>query len=142
MADALEVARQHDEAYNAKDVDKRKALESPDIEVTMPGGMLLQGPDQVMEVVKVFWEALPDGEIVTENQYVAGDIVVAEGAVHGTHTGPFRAPMGEIPPTGNKVTLRFATVKEVKDGKLVSERLYFDQLEFLQQLGAMPAAPQ
>lgn len=136
--DALEVAQEHDDAYNAKDVDRRKAIESPDIEVTMPGGMFLRGPDQVMEVVKVFWEALPDGKIVTENQYVAGDVVVAEGAVQGTHTGPFRAPTGEIPPTGNKVTLRFATVKQIKDGKLVSERLYFDQLEFLQQIGAMP----
>jgi predicted ester cyclase len=139
MADAREVAREHDEAYNAKDAGRRKAIESPDIEVVMPGGMRLRGPDQVMEVVKVFWEALPDGKIVTDNQYVAGDIVVAEGAVRGTHTGPFRAPTGEIPPSGNEVTLRFATVKQIKDGKLVSERLYFDQLEFLQQIGAMPS---
>jgi steroid delta-isomerase-like uncharacterized protein len=139
MADALEVAREHDEAYNAKDVERRMAIESPDIEVTMPGGMVLKGPDQVIEVVKVFWEALPDGKIVTDNQYVAGDIVVAEGAVHGTHTGPFRVPAGEIPPSGNKVTLRFATVKEIKEGKLVSEHLYFDQLEFMQQIGAMPS---
>jgi hypothetical protein len=26
----------------------------------------------------------------------------------------------------------------VEQGKIVSERLYFDQMEFLQQLGAMP----
>jgi predicted ester cyclase len=59
--------------------------------------------------------------------------------VHGTHMGPFRVPAGEIPPSGNKVTLRFATVKEIKEGKLVSEHLYFDQLEFMQQIGAMPS---
>ena len=137
MADPLELAQKHDDAYNAKDAEGRRAIEHPEIEFTMPG-MSLRGHDQVMEVVKVFWEALPDGKIVTENQYVSGDVVVAEGAVQGTHTGPFRAPTGEIPPSGNEVRLRFATVKEFKDDKLVSEHLYFDQLDFLQQIGAMP----
>ena len=35
------------------------------------------------------------------------------------------------------MSLRYATVKRFKGDRLVSEHLYFDQLEFLQQLGAM-----
>ena len=137
MADPLELAKKHDEAYNAKDAAGRKAIEHPDIEFKMPG-MSLRGHEQVMQVVQVFWAALPDGKIVTEKQYVDGDVVVAEGAVKGTHTGPFQAPTGEIPPSGNDVMLRFATVKQFRGDKLVSESLYFDQLDFLQQIGAMP----
>jgi len=139
MTDALDLARQHDEAFNSQDADARKRIESSEIEVTMPGGMTMHGPDQVMEVVRVFWEALPDGRIVTKNSFSAGDTVVAEGSLTGTHSGPFRSPGGEVPPSGNKVDLRYATIKRFEGDKLVSEHLYFDQLEFMQQIGAMPS---
>lgn len=139
MVDALDLGRQHDDAFNSQDADTRMRIESPDIEVTMPGGMTMHGPDQVIEVVRVFWEALPDGQILYKNSISAGDTVVNEGSLTGTHTGPFRSPGGEVPPSGNKVDLRYASVKQFKGDKLVSEHLYFDQLEFMQQIGAMPS---
>ncbi len=139
MADVIDLARQYDEAFNAKDADARMSIESPNIEVVMPGGMTLRGPEQVLQVVAAFWEALPDGKIIPENQFAAGDIVVAEGFLSGTHTGTFRNPGGDVPPSGNRVALRYATVKRFESGALVSEHLYFDQMEFLQQIGAMPS---
>lgn len=137
MGDALEIARKHDDAFNAHDVEARLAIEAPDIEVVMPG-MTLRGNQQSTEVVKVFWQALPNVRITADSQFASGDTVVAEGTLTGTHTGPFRTPSGEVPPSGNKVSMRYATVKRFEAGKLVSEHLYFDQLEFLQQLGALP----
>jgi steroid delta-isomerase-like uncharacterized protein len=133
--DVIELARRYDEAFNAQDADGRIAIEAPDIEVVMPGGMKLRGREQVMEVARAFWEALPDGKIAVESQLAAGDTVVAEGTLSGTHSGTFRTPQGEIPASGNSVTLRYAAVKRFRDSKLESEHLYFDQLEFLQQLG-------
>lgn len=137
MADVIELARRHDDAFNSHDADGRVAIEAPDIEVVMPGGMMLRGHEQVMQVVQAFWEALPDARITRDAELAAGDVVVAEGVLAGTHSGPFRTPQGEIPPSGNDVTLRYATVKRFRGDRLVSEHLYFDQLEFLQQLGAM-----
>jgi predicted ester cyclase len=137
MADVIELARRHDEAFNSQDEDGRAAIEAPDIEVVMPGGMTLSGHQQVMQVVRAFWEALPDGKITTDDRLAAGNVVVVEGTLAGTHSGTFRTPQGEIPPTGNPVILRYATVKRFENDRLVSEHLYFDQLEFLQQLGAM-----
>ena len=99
--------------------------------------MTLRGHEQVMQVVRAFWEALPDGKITSDERLAAGDVVVAEGTLAGTHSGAFRTPQGEIPRTGNPVSLRYASVKRFKDDRLVSEHLYFDQLEFMQQLGAM-----
>jgi predicted ester cyclase len=136
MADAIELARQHDAAFNAHDADGRAAIEAPDIEFVMPG-MTLRGHDEVMQVLRAFWEALPDATITAEAQLTAVDVVVSEGTLAGTHNGTFRTPQGEIPRTGNPVTLRYAAIKRFKDDRLVSEHLYFDQLEFLQQLGAM-----
>jgi steroid delta-isomerase-like uncharacterized protein len=132
----IELARRHDDAFNSHDADGRKAIEAPDIEMIMPG-MTLSGHEQVMQVVGAFWDALPDAKITPADLFGAGDVVVAEGILSGTHSGTFRTPQGEIPPTGNQVTLRYAAVKRFRDGRLVSEHLYFDQLEFLQQLGAM-----
>jgi steroid delta-isomerase-like uncharacterized protein len=137
VADVIELARRHDDAFNSQDADGRAAIEAPDIEVVMPGGMTLRGQEQVMQVVRAFWEALPDGKVTSDEQFAAGNVVVAEGTLAGTHSGTFRTPQGEIPRTGNPVTLRYAAVKRFKDDRLVSEHLYFDQLEFLQQLGAM-----
>jgi steroid delta-isomerase-like uncharacterized protein len=138
MADVIDLATQHDAAFNAQDADGRRAIEADDVELVMPGGMTLRGHENVMQVVRAFWEALPDAEITAHEQLAAGDIVVREGTLLGTHKGTFRTPEGEIPASGNAVTLRYAAIKRFHDGRLVSEHLYFDQLEFLQQLGAAP----
>jgi predicted ester cyclase len=137
MADVIELARRHDDAFNSHDADARMTIEAPDVEVVMPGGMTLHGHVQGLQVVKAFWEALPDGRITLDDRLAVRDVVVAEGTLIGTHSGTFKTPQGEIPPTGNPVTLRYATVKRFRDDRLVSEHLYFDQLEFLQQLGAL-----
>lgn len=134
-----EVALRHDEAYNAKDVEGRKQCYSADVILEMPGGMKLQGLEQVLQIESVFWAAIPDGRISRDTEFVAGDTVIAEGVMTGTQSGPFRMPQGEIPPSGNPINLRYASVKRVIDGKIVEEHLYFDQMELMTQIGAIPA---
>jgi predicted ester cyclase len=137
MADVIDLAGRHDAAFNAQDAAGREAIEAPDIETVMPGGVTLRGHDEVMQVVRAFWEALPDAKITVDQRYAAGDVVISEGTLAGTHRGTFKTPNGEIHPTGNLITLRYASVKRFREDRLVSEHLYFDQLEFLQQLGVM-----
>jgi steroid delta-isomerase-like uncharacterized protein len=139
MADVTEVGQRHDDAFNAQDVAARSASETPDVEVVLPGGMALRGTDQALEVLKVFWEALPDAKLDHVNQISTGDTVVFEGTLTGTHAGTLRTPQGDVPATGNRVRLRYAAVKRIRDGKVASDHVYFDRLEFMQQLGAMPA---
>jgi steroid delta-isomerase-like uncharacterized protein len=140
MTDPVEAARRYDEAFKAQNAEARVANLTPDVEAVLPGGLILRGPEQVMQVVRSFWEALPDGKISSENEVAAGDTVVNEGTLSGTHTGPFRSPQGDIPASGNRVALRYVSVKRIRDGKVAQEHLYFDQLEFLQQIGAQPSA--
>ena len=140
MAAAVEATRRPDDAFNAHDVDARMASETPDVESVLPGGITLRGPQEVVSFLAIFWEALPDAKVTYEREVVADDTVVIEGTLTGTHTGTFRGPAGDIPASGNPITLRYASVKRVRDGKVASEHLYFDQLEFLQQLGALPPA--
>jgi steroid delta-isomerase-like uncharacterized protein len=140
MADPVAATRRHDDAFNAHHADARMATETPDIESILPGGIRLRGPQEVVGFLAVFWEALPDAKLTYEREVAAGDTVVIEGTLTGTHTGTFRGPGGDIPASGNAIKLRYASVKRVRDGKVASEHLYFDQLEFLQQLGAFPPA--
>ena len=135
MADPVETARRYDDAFNAQDADARAANLTPDTQVTLPGGTTLSGPEQVVAIARTFWEALPDGRISSEHEVAAGESVVTEGTLTGTHTGKFRNPQGDIPASGNRVALRYVSVKQIRDGKVAVERLYFDQLEFLHRSG-------
>jgi steroid delta-isomerase-like uncharacterized protein len=140
MADALDAARRHDDAFNAHDADARMTTETSDIESVLPGGITLRGREEVVSFLRIFWDALPDAKLTRENELVAGDSVVIEGILTGTHSGTFRAPGGEIPASGNPIRLRYAAVKRIREGQVASEHLYFDQLDFLQQLGGLPPA--
>jgi predicted ester cyclase len=137
MGEALEAAKRADDAFNAHDVDARLAVNNDDTELVMPGGIKLRGREQV-DVLRAFWEALPDATITWENHVESGSMIAGDGVLTGTHSGPFRTPQGEIPPSGRQVRLPYAFIRRVEGGKIASERLYFDQMAFLQQLGAPP----
>jgi predicted ester cyclase len=139
MGDAAEVGERYDDAFNAHDEQTRRATLTDGSELMLPGGMRFQGPDQILQVTHAFWAAIPDGKIIRERHIENGPDVATEGRLEGTHTGPFVSPQGEIPPSGNRVEFAFVSVRRVEDRKIVSERLYFDQQEFLQQLGAIPS---
>lgn len=53
--------------------------------------------------------------------------MIAEGFLTGTHSGVFRTPQAEIPASGNRVNLRYASVKRVSGDRIVSEHLSFDR---------------
>jgi steroid delta-isomerase-like uncharacterized protein len=52
----------------------------------------------------------------------------------GTHTGPFFG----IAATGKQVDLDGVTLVRMQNGKIAEERDFFDNLEFMQQLGLIP----
>ena len=141
MGEAMEVGEGYDDAFNAHDEQTRRATLTDQSELELPGGMRFQGPDQILQVTHGFWAAIPDGKIIRERHIESGPEIATEGRFEGTHTGPFISPLGEIPPSGNRVEFAYVSVRRVEDGKIVSERLYFEQQEFLQQLGALPASP-
>jgi predicted ester cyclase len=137
MGEALEAAKRADDAFNAHDVEARLAANTDDSELVMPGGMQLRGREQA-DLLRAFWEALPDATLTWKNHVESGPMIAGEGVLTGTHTGTFRTPQGEIPSTGRQVELPYAFIRRVEAGKIASEHLYFDQMELLQQLGAMP----
>jgi hypothetical protein len=68
----------------------------------------------------------------------AGNCAVDEGWLTGRHTGPLPGPNGEtIPPTEKTIRIRECDAITVENGLITSHRFYFDQTEFLGQLGLM-----
>lgn len=139
MGSAKEVADRHVAAFNAHDPEAHAANETEDIEWVMPGGIVLRGPEQVIGLQKIYWEAFPDVKVTALNQIVADPYVVTEGTFTGTHKGTLRTPQGDIAATGNELKLRYVSVQRIEKGKVASEHLYFDQAEFMTQLGLAPA---
>src|SRR5262245_35290830 len=67
----------------------------------------------------------------------AGDTVLVEFWLTGTHAGPLTLGGQVLPPTGRNFRVRMATTLELKPGsdKIVCERPYFDQSAVLRALG-------
>ena len=57
------------------------------------------------------------------------------------NTGRFDDPDGtELPPTGKRVEIAGMELVQVRDGKVVVNTLYYDNLAVAAQLGVVPAA--
>jgi predicted ester cyclase len=136
MASAREVIDRHVAAFGAKDADAEPWSE--DAEMVTPAGRF-EGRDHVLGFLKVFWDALPDARLEITRSIEDGALAAAEGMLIGTQTGALQTPDGEIPPTGRPVELRWTAMYEVRGDQLVSEHLYFDQVDFMTQLGVMSA---
>jgi len=63
-----------------------------------------------------------------------GDKLVKHWNFKGTHTGVFFG----IAATGKPVSLDGVTLVRMENGKIAEERDFFDNLEFMQQLGLIP----
>lgn len=65
-----------------------------------------------------------------------GDKLVKHWNFAGTHTGNFFG----IPATGKKVSLDGVTLVRMSNGKIAEERDFFDNYDFLTQLGLIPSS--
>ncbi|MBR2649066.1 MAG: ester cyclase [Sediminibacterium sp.] len=63
-----------------------------------------------------------------------GNKLVKHWNFKGTHTGVFFG----IKPTGKEVNIDGVTLVRMENGKIAEERDFFDNLQFMQQLGLIP----
>ena len=136
MADPMAVLERHLAAWNSKDGDADPwSLEA---ELVTPDGQA-RGRKQILDWLRGYWEAFPDARNEIVRSISTGALVAAEGRMTGTHTGTLRTPDGDVPPTGKRVEIRWMAMYETAGDEIVSEHSYFDQIEFMTQLGLAPA---
>jgi len=65
-----------------------------------------------------------------------GEKLVKQWNFKGTHTGNFFG----IPATGKAVDLDGSTIVLMREGKIAEEQDFYDNMDFMQQLGMVPPA--
>jgi ketosteroid isomerase-like protein len=139
MGEAREVMDRLTEAVTHPDLKVIADLYAQDAVAVTPDEGEIRGRDNIVEYWRQMTEMVPDGTFETLHAYESGDTAIDEGVFSGRNTGPIRLPTGEtLPATQKQVRVRGVDIATVKDGRIVDYRLYFDEMEFLGQLGLLP----
>ncbi len=108
-----------------------------DIVVTWPDGHETKGIDTHIEDLKALFVFAPDIKISEHPiRFGSGSWTTATGVMTGTFSEPM--PIGEgktIPATGKTFALGMVTVGHWTDGKMDHEWLFWDNGDFMKQLG-------
>jgi predicted ester cyclase len=135
MPDARDVILKHVAAINDRESDADPW--AADAQLVAPAGQAT-GRDDVIGFLGVFQEAFPNLRLEITQLLTDGPAAAAEGTIVGTHDGVLHTPNGDVAPTGRAVELRWAAVYVTDADTLKSEHLFFDQRDFLGQLGLLP----
>ena len=136
MANAESVAREAMDAINRNDMPRYRELLHPEYTYRGPDGQVQRGPDAGVATVQTYRTAFPDDMALDiQGVHSSGDTAIVEFIGKGTHRGE----LAGIAPTGRRVEIPIVTVLEIRDGKVHTEREYFDNAYMMQQLRLMPA---
>lgn len=79
----------------------------------------------------------PDAEIINVSRTVGADRIVEEGVARFTHTVSVDWMLPGVPPTGRRIEVAAVAIVDFDDGKIVHERIYWDQASVLVQIGML-----
>lgn len=129
------IRRWNDEGWSGGNYDLAHEIIAPVMTVHGAGGQAVgMGPDGLIDLIKTWRTAFPDGKMTVDDIIVEGDLVGIRNTWHGTHTESFYG----IPPTGKEVHVTSVGLDRVKDGQVVEGWGELDMVGMMQQLGAMP----
>jgi ketosteroid isomerase-like protein len=139
MGQARETMDRVTAAVMAGDREALGRLYAADAIAETPDAGRLRGGAAIADYLLTLKHAFPDASFESSNTYETGDTAIDEGYFVGTHTGALSTPEGEVPPTGRRLRLRECDLLEVADGVAVAHRFYYDQSDFMSQLGLTEA---
>jgi steroid delta-isomerase-like uncharacterized protein len=126
------IVREHMESENDHDFDTTIATFSHPRYEIVPTADVFDGEAEVRAYFAESRTAFPDQRNELIALHHADDGVIVEFDLLGTHLGPLRS----LPPTGRAFRTRVCAFFIFDDERIVCERVYFDQLSILSQLGA------
>ena len=126
------------ERYNAGDLDGVIDLYADDAVQNMPDGRF-EGRSAIRERLAQELNGFTDVNHTVRSFVEQGDSFCDEWTFTGTHTRPFLMPDGsELPPTDKRVEIAGMELVQVRDGKVILNTLYYDNLAVAVQLGLVP----
>jgi predicted ester cyclase len=129
------IRRWNEEGWSGGKYELAHEIISPNMTVHGAGGQTVgMGPDGLIDLIRTWRTAFPDGHMEIDDLIVEGDTVAIRNTWYGTHEADFYG----IPPSGAKVAVTSVGIDRVTDG-LVSEGWgELDMVGMMQQLGALP----
>jgi ketosteroid isomerase-like protein len=103
-------------------------------------GVTYRGPDGATglgRTVEVYAKAFPDMHRELYRFFYAGDVVVVELALQGTHKGPLLTPMGVLPATNKRMDAPCCDLFRIVNGKIQSFNCYPSGTVIFAQLGVL-----
>ncbi len=125
------LVREHMESENTHDFDVTLGTFSHPRYEIVPTGDVFDGPDAVRRYFEESRAAFPDQRNELIALHHADDAVIVEFDLKGTHRGSLRG----VPATGKEFTCRTIALFLFEQDRLVCERVYFDLLTILSELG-------
>jgi predicted ester cyclase len=136
----LELMQTLDDAWNSQNWEVFRKRHSEDTNVFWPGQ-----PDPTKGLYnhevesKEFFKTFPDNHIMNNPYKISfgeGDWTCSIADFTGTMKGPMKGPGGKIiPPTNRSFKVEFCTVAHWKNGEIVAERLFYDLVGLMKQIG-------
>jgi len=123
--------REHMESENVHDFDTTIGTFSHPRYEIIPTGDVYDGETAVRAYFTETRRAFPDQRNELISLRHADDAVIVEFDLLGTHLGPLRS----LPPTGRSFRARMTAFFIFGGERIVCERVYFDQLGLMRQLG-------
>jgi steroid delta-isomerase-like uncharacterized protein len=125
------------ERYNAKDLDAVMDLYADDAVQYMPDGTF-EGRCTIRDRLAKELDAFSDIAHRVVSYTEQDEAFADEWVFVGTHTGQITLPDGtEVPPTGRRIEIPGMELVKLRDGKIVANNLYYDNLAVLLQFGLL-----
>ena len=129
------IRRWNEEGWSGGKYELAYEIISPDMVVHGAGGQSVgMGPDGLIDLIKTWRTAFPDGRMEIDDLIVEGDIVAIRNTWYGTQAAEFYG----IPPSGSAVAVTSVGIDRVQGGKVTEGWGELDMVGMMQQLGALP----
>ncbi len=87
---------------------------------------------ETVSYLNLFFTGFPDSTVKLDNVVLKDNRFYLHWHLYGTNTGNFDS----IPPTGKKININgYATILLNKNGKMIQEEVFYNELDLLEQLG-------
>ena len=125
------------DVFSNQEWDRLHESHARDIVVTWPDGRETKGIDKHIDDLKAMFVFAPDITIKTHPiRFGSGSWTAVTGVMTGTFTKPMPLPDGKsIPPTGKRFAIGMATIGHWKGKTMDDEWLFWDNQDFMNQLG-------
>lgn len=129
------IRRWNEEGWSGGKYDLAYEIISPDMTVHGAGGQTVgMGPDGLIDLIKTWRTAFPDGRMEIDELIVEGDTVAIRNSWYGTHDADFYG----VPPSGKAVAVTSIGLDRVRDGLVTEGWGELDMVGMMQQMGALP----